>query len=95
MKQKESMHSSKEINIYNDTMDKVHDAMSIALGYIPSIDISNPHNPKLSATKLTPSNNPLRQLYNTDLMAKKIIELICENTPELSLSKFDLGNMEN
>lgn len=89
------MHNSIILEIYDDTMDKVLAAMSIALGYLPSIDLSNPHLPKLTYKKVTPSNYSLKQLYNTDHIAKMIIEQICENTPELSLSKFDLGNKEN
>ncbi len=84
------MHNSRLIDIYNDTMEKVFIAMSIALGRTPSINISDPHKPNLAYEKITPSSKPLIQLYNTDPIAKMIIEQLCENVPELSLSKFDL-----
>ncbi len=79
------MRNSRLFDIYDGTMEKVLIAMSIALGYTPSINISKPHNPNLSYEKITPSSKPLKQLYKTDPIAKMIIEQLCDNVPELSL----------
>jgi hypothetical protein len=86
--------SDEQEKIYLDTIDKVLGAMSLSLGLVPLVDLSNPIKPNLSIVKVAPSNKILRELYSTDTIARGIIDEMCSGGETLTLDKLGLKDAE-
>jgi hypothetical protein len=85
------------MNDYIDTMDRVLDAMSLSLGFIPLLDQRNLHladGDIIPVIHLDPDPRPLRELYTTNSIAKEIILEFCSGDSSLSLEKFGITGEE-
>lgn len=83
---------------YNDIMDKVLDAMSLSLGFVPLIDKRNLHltdGDIIPTIHLDPDPRPLRNLYTTNSIAREIILGLCSGDQGLTLEKLGLTEEEN
>jgi hypothetical protein len=80
------------IDLYNNTMRKVLDALAISIGVNPCMDINGQFIPQWLSIKTTPSFKPILDLYFTDPMAELVIDRLLECSKELSLMKSEFKN---